>query len=178
MNTKTFKGHGIEAMFLNIILGLLPVILLYFVNKAPMEMLGLFRWPIIIEMIWFIAFPTYLFFEIKHLITKDGIAEDGSPLSMIVFGGQSLLGLVSQVYVLVTMLKVEILGVPTISLIILLSFLASFGACLGLTDLPLLFIVFPHKILEHSLMVFKSWRLSLVCLLTTVLLSFLTSLFI
>jgi hypothetical protein len=178
LNTKTFKGHGTLAMFLNIILALLPTFLLWFTNSRPAEEIRIFRGLLMFEITWFIAFPTYLFFELKHLMLKDGIAEDSSLSSFLVFGGQSLLGLIMQIFVLVSTLKLELFGVPSMWLLILLSFLASFGACLGLTDLPLLFIVFPHKIIEHSLIVFKSWRLSLVCLLTTALLSFLTSLFI
>ncbi len=178
MSRQTFKGHGIEAMFLNLILALCPIFLLYFAIQRPPEEVAKYFWLIVPEILFMIPFPAYLFFEIKHLLFKDGIADDGSLSSVLVFGGQSLLGLVLQVITIVFFLKLNILGTPSQGLIILLSFVASFGACLGLTDLPLLFIIFPGEVLRHSLIILKSWRLILVCVSTTILLSFLTSFFI
>ena len=165
-------------MYINVILALFPAAFLWLISISPEEEKQLYRLFITPLAIWYLPFPIYLFFEIKHLVQRDGIAEDGSLSSILVFGGQSLLGLVLQVYVLVLFLKLELLGTPNTDLLILLSFLASFGGCLGLTDLQLLFIVLPHKVFQHSLIVLKNWRLVTVCLATTLLLSFLTSLFI
>ncbi len=177
MSAKTFKGHGIYPMYYNIILALIPVISLGLINLQPETEIIAYRY-LLFLFIWHIPFPTYLFFEIKHLLFKDGIADDGSLSSILVFGGQSLFGLALQVITIVFFLKLNILGAPSQGLIILLSFIASFGACLGLTDLPLLFIIFPGEVLRHSLILLKSWRLILVCVSTTILLSFLASLFI
>lgn len=177
MSTQTFKGHGTYPMYYNIILALIPVISLGIINLLPEADIVIYRY-LLLLFIWHIPFPTYLFFEIKHLLFKDGIADDGSLSSILVFGGQSMLGLVLQVITIVFFLRLNILGTPSVELVILLSFVASFGACLGLTDLPLLYIIFPREVLRHSLIIFKSWRLILVCVSTTVLLSFLVSLFI
>lgn len=165
-------------MFINVILALIPAVMLFFINQSSTEELNRFKWLFVFELVWYLPFPTYLFFEIKHLLINDGIANELDKLSLFVFGGQSLLGLILQIFVLVSTVNLEIFGNLNLNLIIFLSFLASFGGCLGLTDLPLLFIVFPHKVFQHSLIVLKNWRLVLVCISTTALLSFLTSLFV
>lgn len=177
MSARTYKGHGIYPMYYNIALAIIPVISLWLINLLPSGSINLYRYFLLL-FLWYMPFPAYLFFEIKHLLLKDGIADDGSLSSIFVFGGQSLLGLVLQVITIVLFLKLNILGAPRLEFIILLSFIASFGACLGLTDLPLLYIIYPREVLFHSLIIFKSWRLLLVCILSTILLTSLATLFI
>ncbi len=164
-------------MFINVAAALLPAIIFLILSLFPESEVLKYRW-VICYFIILIPWPTYLFFEVKHLILKDGIAEDGSLNSILVFGGQSLLGIILQVISIVFFLKLGILGAPNLGLTILLSFLAAFGACLGLTDLHLLYIFLPKKVFRHILKVVKSWRLVAVCISTTLLLSFLTSLFV
>ncbi len=178
MSTQTFKGHGIEAMFINVILALSTFSFLLLVRIRPIEEVTFYHWPLLIVTLFYLPFPAYLFFELKHLILKDGIAEDKSLISFLVFGAQSLLGLVFQIISLVIFLNLGILGEPTFSKIVFVSFISSLGACLGLTDLHILYIFIPTKVFRHCLIFLKSWRLILVCVSTTILLSFLTSFFI
>ena len=178
MGTQTFKGHGIVAMFINVIAAFFPVFLLLFARQQPVSEINHFYYPLVLEALWFLPLPCYLFFEAKLLIRKAGIAEDKSLISFFVFGGQSLLGLILQVTTLVLAIKLNLFGPPTFALVMTLSVLASFGACLGLTDFHILFVFLPHKAIQDCLIFFKSWRLVLVCVSTTALLSLLTSLFV
>ena len=175
---STFKGHGVLAMIANVLLAIWPLLAL-FSYKFFLAISN----PIVatIALLYFSAIfphPTYLFFEIKHLLFKDGIADDLDLEAIVVFGGLSLLGLGIQVAtnVLVIQLLPAQLSRPYMALA--LSFLASLGACLGLTDLVWLHILWPPKVLEHISIFIKNKGLVPLCLGTTVLLAFLTMIFI
>lgn len=181
MSTPTFKGHGTQALFLNFGLACTPaffIFLMLFKSSLGEQLSNIEYYLILFSLVTNYGHPCYLFFEIKHLITKDGIAEDGSLESKLVFGGLSLLGLIFQVFIIVGIFKLNLLGVNNFWQVILLSFVAAFGGCLGLTDLHVIEIIFPRRVVKHALQVITSRRLVIVCLSTTVLLSLLTYLFI
>lgn len=172
----TFKGHGTMALFVNVALAVNPFILTllmpyYLSSGAPSFIL-----------VWcaffIIQFPhqTYLFFEIKHLINKDGIADDRDTSAVVVFGGLSLLGLVLQVATIVRLIILMNLTSFGLFAVIPFSIVAALGGCLGLTDLAWLAGFWPPVLIKHLKIVFTSRRLLAICLGTTVLLTVLTTL--
>lgn len=174
---QTFKGHGILAMVANVVLAIWPpVALIAFENHIrPVNTIG----TVICGLYFLIMFPhpTYLFFEIKHLLFKDGVADDPDSTAIMVFGGLSLLGLAIQVLTNVLLIQLLPAQLPRIYMTLILSFLASFGTCLGLTDLVSLHIFWPPLVVEHLIKVLRSRELIGICFFTTVLLSLLTLLF-
>ncbi len=138
-------------------------------------------WTILALCAFFILqFPhqSYLFFEIKHLLNIDGIADELDFAGVAVFGGLSIFGLTLQV---ITIIKIiALLNLTSLGLIVVLplSFLAALGGCLGLTDLPFLPGFYPPLLIYHLKVFLNSQKLLAVCLGTTMLLTLLCMVFI
>ncbi|KKT30797.1 MAG: hypothetical protein UW41_C0009G0015 [Candidatus Collierbacteria bacterium GW2011_GWC2_44_18] len=174
--SKTFRGHGIFAMVINVSLALIPLAYIkliewyLFLGIMPMV------WVLAILLVWTLPHPTYLFFELKHLIHNPSIIVPRDVTAVIVFGLLSLLGLGLQI-----LTNVSLLGLigPTNKLVIVLSlsFFASIGGCLGLTDLVWIAGLWPPFMLEHLQKVVNNNKLIALCLGTTLLLFFLTMFF-
>lgn len=180
MSKRTFREHGVTAMIVNVVGAILPLLFLWVFEHATSTFHPIPTMAFIFCFIMYYPHPTYLFFELKHLLMKDGIADERDPLAVFVFGGLSLLGFVLQVY---TILKVyglvESLQNYGVISILLLSFIAAVGGCLGLTDLLTLHgLLNPTLIPKHLLKVAKNKALIVVCVLTTIMLTGTASLFI
>lgn len=175
---KTFRGHGRFALYTNLHLGLMPLWLLSQISPGLENSHNSFLWKLnLLALAIFFSQPTYLFFEIKHLIQKDGIAEKKDFVAILVFGGLSLTGLVVQVVSIIWLINTfHALATNPLLTIITLSFLSAFGGVLGLMDLPtLLGFVFPPFIVSYGLKLLKDEGLVRVTIGTTLLLSVLTA---
>ena len=166
-----FKGHRIIALISNVIFALAPLISLFFIEYF---LTTVNYWPILIFGAIFVftfSHPTYLFFEIKHLINKNSIIEKADPASVIVFGGLSLCGLFFQIVTIIRFLNFLNPSGYILPIILLLSLTAAVGGCLGLTDLVSRRGLWPPIFFKHLKMVFKSRKLLTACLGTTALLT-------
>lgn len=174
----TFEGHEVSAMVGNLILAIFPlisVLLLEFLIDigAP--------WVFLVICVYYvIQFPhqTYLFFEVKHLINQDGLVANLNFTKVVVFGSLSLLGLALQVITISRLIILLNLGIYGSLAVIPLSFIASLGACLGLTDLSPTQGFRPSLLYKHLKSVAKSHDLVALCLGTTVILTGLVLLFL
>jgi hypothetical protein len=175
---KNFRGHGISAMIVNVVAAISPLVIIKLVLlnlqlgnlflAVTMGLLFIFMFP----------YPTYLFFELKHVVLFDRATNKPDVLSLLVFGGLSLLGLGLQIATNVQV--IGLMGIHSSHLIpvILMSFVASFGGCLGLTDIVCFHGLWLPSLNGHVREVLKSRKLILICLGTTFLLSVLTMMFI
>lgn len=161
------------ALVSNAVFALAPLISLIFLEYFLT--IGNY-WPVLVFGATFIftySHPTYLFFEIKHLIDKENTIERVDVASVIVFGGLSLSGLILQVATIIRLLM--LLNPATFTLpIFFLSLTAAIGGCLGLTDLVSRRGLWPPTFIKHLGMIIQSKKLLAVCLGTTALLSVLT----
>lgn len=179
LRAANFEGHEVSAMVGNLVLAVFPLIftiLLGFLIGIGAHWVFL----VIICAFLIIQFPhqTYLFFEAKHLINQDGLVVNLNFTKIIVFGSLSLLGLALQVITISRLIILLNLGIYGYLAVILLSFMASLGACLGLTDLSLTQGFQPPLLFKHLKLVAKSHDLVALCLGTTVILTGLTLLFL
>jgi hypothetical protein len=166
-----FKGHRIIALISNVIFALSPLISLLFIEYY---LTTVNYWPIFIFGAIFVftfSHPTYLFFEIKHLINKNTIIEKVDLTSVIVFGGLGLCGLAIQIVTIIRLLNLFNPSGYILPIIFLLSLTAAVGGCLGLTDLVSRRGLWPPTFFKHIKMVFKSRKLRIACLGTTTLLT-------
>lgn len=174
----TFEGHEVSAMVGNIVLAIFPlisVLLLGFLIDIGAHWVFLVIFAFLI-----IQFPhqTYLFFEVKHLINQNGLVDNLNFTKIVVFGGLSLLGLALQVTTIVFLITLLNLGIYGSLAVIPLSFMASLGACLGLTDLSLIQGFWPPLLFKHLKLVAKSHDLVALCIGTTIILTGLVLLFL
>ncbi|EKD53246.1 MAG: hypothetical protein ACD_61C00094G0003 [uncultured bacterium] len=166
------------ALVSNVVFALAPLISLIFLEYFITA--GVY-WPVLIfgaAFVFTFSHPTYLFFELKHLIDKENIIERVDIASVVVFGGLSLSGLVLQVATIIRLLALLNPAVYTLPAIFLLSLAAAIGGCLGLTDLVSRRGLWPPTFIKHLDKIVKSKKLLTICLGTTALLSVLTMLFI
>ena len=173
----TYKGHVIRTLVMNTLMAIWALFFFYtFKNVWKIDfvplvvILGFF-------LDWVLPITSDLFFEAKHILTKDGIANPLDLGGLAVFGGMSILGLVLQIYLNVEIVHFFELG-NSLFFIVSLAFLASLGACLGLTDLEMVEIFIPKKVIRHIWTFFKSWNLTLLCLGNTILISTFTVVFL
>lgn len=174
----TFEGHEVSAMIGNLVLAIFPLI--FTILLGFLIGIGAHWVFLVICAFNIIQFPhqTYLFFEVKHLINQNGLVDDLNFTKVIVFGSLSLLGLALQVTTIVFLITLLNLGIYGSLAVIPLSFVASLGACLGLTDLSLIQGFQPFLLYKHLKLVAKSHDLVAVCLGTTVILTGLVLLFL
>jgi hypothetical protein len=176
-----YKGHAIRTLIVNTGFGLWPAwVFQTLKNTLELDLNGI-NWTLVIVLslclVWTLPRPSYLFFEAKHILTKDGIAEPLDLGGVIVFGGMSLIGFATQIHLNSNIINFFGLSANLFFVIGLAAF-ASFGACLGLTDLQMSEIFLPLKVLEHIKAFLNSWKLILLCMSNTVLFSVLTFFFI
>jgi len=174
----TFEGHEISAIVGNIVLAIIPLISIL---MAELIISTGAHWVfLVICALSIIQFPhqTYLFFEAKHLIDKNGLVDNLNLTKATVFGSLSLLGLALQVITITRLINLFNLGIYGSLAVIPLSLVASLGACLGLTDLSLFQGFWPPLLFKHLKLVFKSSDLTALCLGTTILLALLILLFL
>lgn len=178
----TFRGHGVYATLGNLYLALIP----YAEIKLMEHLMDITKWHYLSEnigitlliyaVIGALAYPTYLFYEVKHLIDKDNIVGKRDFMAIIYFGSQSILGLIAQVVVFIKVLEIFPITVQFQPLgILIMSFCAAYGGCLGLTNLA---VPWPPFIKEHTQVLLKSPKLIWVCIGTTVLLYLITTYFV
>ena len=174
----TFEGHGISAIVGNIVLAVIPLIFIFLAEFS----IGIgVHWVFLVICTFsIILFPhqTYLFFEAKHLIDKNGLVDNLNLTKVAVFGSLSLLGLALQVITLIRLINLFNFGIYGSLAVIPLSLVASLGACLGLTDLSLFQGFWPPLLFKHLKLVFKNSDLTALCLRTTILLALLILLFL
>jgi len=171
-----FEGHEISAIVGNIVLAIIPLI---FILMAEVSISTGVHWVFLVICASIILFPhqTYLFFEAKHLIDKNGLVDDLNFTKVAVFGSLSLLGLTLQVITIIRLIALLNLGLYGFLTVIPFSFVAALGACLGLTDLSLFKGFWPPLLFKHLKLVVKSHDLMALCLGTTILLALLILLF-
>ncbi len=169
----TFKGHSVITMEANIMLAVIPLMI---IRWDILDSIGSGAWYffILFMLIQCLPRPTYLFFEIKHLLFKDGIADELDLASIIVFGAMSIGGLVLQVILNIELLSMLAPNISTPLGILILSAGAAIGACLGLTDLYPVIGLWPPTFFKHLGMFLRSKGLLAVSVLTTLVLSMLT----
>lgn len=175
----TFEGHEVSTMIGNLVLAISPLIFVLLLKF----LIGIgAHWVFLVIICAFniIQLPhqTYLFFEMKHLINQNGLVDNLNFSKVVVFGSLSLLGLALQVTTIVFLITLLNLGIYGSLAVIPLSFTASLGACLGLTDLSLTQGFQPHLLFKHLKLVAKSHDLVALCLGTTVILTGLVLLFL
>ena len=173
-----FEGHEISAIVGNIVLAIIPLI---FILMAEISISLGVHWAFLVICTFpIILFPhqTYLFFEAKHLIDKNGLVDHLNFTKVAVFGSLSLLGLTLQVITIIRLIALLNLGLYGFLTVIPFSFVAALGACLGLTDLSLFKGFWPPLLFKHLKLVVKSPDLMALCLGTTILLASLILLFL
>jgi hypothetical protein len=164
----SFQGHHIfpDGLFLDVLLSLwsLAFLLLKKYNLLPKIGRGMsFKdYFLIYIFILFIPNSTYGFFEIKHLIVIDHIADPPNTLSWLVFGGASALCLACTL--IGNMLIVHHFARNKQEIFIYYSFLSlicGFGAVVGLLDfssieglIPLVFPLICHEIIRSPSLIF------------------------
>jgi len=176
--STTFEGHEIQSMVGNVVLAISPLI---FILIAEFSIgLGVHWTFLVICAFFIIQFPhqTYLFFEIKHLIDKNDPVDNLNFVKVAVFGSLSLLGLALQVITIIRLIALLNLGHYGLLTVIPLSFVASFGACLGLTDLSIAQGLRLPLLSKHLKLVVQSSDFMALCLGTTILLASLVLLFL
>jgi hypothetical protein len=161
-------GHGGPAVLYNVLLAITTVLYVFLdicitINKTY-EYQEHLQMGLRAALTLFWAFPTYLFFEVKHLIFKNQRVGEITNKSILFFGIQSLVGLIMQVGIIVVVADFYELQKG----ILLMSFLAAYGGCLGIMDL--VSIPWPPLIWEYTLLMFKNKRIIMVCIGTTILL--------
>lgn len=162
---KIYRGHGVVATMSNIGLALITlvyVLLRYYIKfyiSNNYSKIGIWMITGMIAILY--AYPTYLFMELKHIIFKDQRLRPLNAGYISFFGIQSLIGLVIQIIVVVGLIKVY----NNNNIALLLSFLAAFGGCIGLTDL--IFTLWIPDIVKHTWKVILNKRMLFICIGTT-----------
>lgn len=153
---NTWFGHNRLSNFTNVWLAVPPIAANWLMITAffPYPEYVLF----LIVATWvFFPHALYLFCEVKHLLFKDGIADDLSPRAVLFFAMQSGMGLAASVLatLFVAMMLANILPVPlTVTLV---SMLFSIGAVIGLHDITFLDgVKSPRYVLRFTVWLFKS----------------------
>lgn len=176
----TFFGHGIPTLILNVGGSVLAPSYLYGVitdlqKGIQHSIVSIFFTFLQLLILVPFAFgsPAYLCFELKHVIRKDGIA-DNSIIGKIAFTLMSIVGYASS---LLTIRTIGIKSLPylhgewVVIEVILLSFISSFGGALGLMDIIPTDILLRLKLLLRTSKKILTSRLILLVLLTTFLFS-------
>lgn len=176
----TFYGHEVFpfGLFPNVMNGIMAPGLIYLAvsfwlsDVAP-------KW-LVYGYLWF-AFMTmpnsmYLFLEIKHIVLKDGIADDRPLPAVIGFSLISLLGLISAIAnVLIIVHMVPIAGQHYYLSVVVVSFLSALGGVMGLLDITSLFgFVIPPLAVMFAVKVLIKKSLLLLTICLTALLSLLS----
>lgn len=153
-NTIMFYGHQVFPMGLvwDVLTPSLAFIFLIYYLKAQNagNKKGMYLW----EYIWLLTLPnaTYLFFEFRHVLIQDGVADGKEPEAILGFGLISILGLVLtvvQIYLTTTRMS-PFTKHPRFSGI-LLSCACTWGAILGIHELvSMTGVIFPPSILVVS----------------------------
>lgn len=164
----TFQGHGLYDLLADLLLVLSVVFFVYRFKKynslphlgKQMNILsGLFIWFL------FMALPNtmYAFFELKHLIFIDGIADNGivnnhNIYSYLIFGGISLTGLLATVYLNVLLVSHYAKNNSEMFFyLVLLCLVQCFGAVAGLMDnFSLDGLIFPPVIFRILWQIFNT----------------------
>lgn len=166
----TFRGHGVFAMagntYLAVVVLLELLVLDYFIDFGKASTIyGYTAAAMFVHALaGSMAYPTYLFYEIKHLVDKDSIVGKRDFVAILAFGSQSLLGLALQVAVFIKALEVFPIAQEWKPVsVFIMSFCAAYGGCLGLTDLV---FPWPPWIVEHTKLLLNSPKLRGTCLIT------------
>lgn len=174
---RTFYGHGTTTIIINIFVALI----------APLLMYGTFKWilsehsmiAIVFALVEFAIFapfvlasPSYLCFELKHVLFRDGIA-DTSRIGQSAFFIMSLVGYLSGV--LTIKIIVEVIpflnNAYMILEVIVLSFASAYGGAIGLCDgVPTDLFIYPKYFLKDVVHILTG-KLIWVVLLMAVLLT-------
>lgn len=178
----TFRGHGVFATLGNMYLALAVFGELFVIERfidfsQGQHVYGYTATMLMVHaLIGALAYPTYLFYELKHLIDKNSIVGKRDFVAVVSFGSQSLVGLAIQVAVFIKAFEVFPIAEEWKPLsLFVMSFCAAYGGCLGLTDLA---FPWPPFVVEHTKIIMNSPKLRATCLLTMGLLYIITIWFI
>lgn len=169
----TFQGHGIYHLLTDISWAMAAYIyVIHFPKYLPKigKYMNVFDVLKLWVLIMIIPNATYAFFEIKHLMFVDKVAEDPNLFSYIVFGGISLLGFIST-YRIMTKL-VSHYSANADQLLLYQSFFSlvlGFGSVAGLLDFNSYEgIFFPPIIVEIVASLYKNPGMLGLALLTCI----------
>ena len=169
-----FQGHGLVKLLIDLIWPILLVALIRYksywlpTRKPKVTLKDLF---VIWVLLMCLPNATYAFFEIKHLILIDKVADNPNIYSYLVFAGIALTGLISTVYIHTFLIKNYAKTTNEIVfLIIFLSLLNGFGTTAGLLDFySRQAIVFPPIIFMILKQIFTSPQYLSLAIMTTIL---------
>jgi hypothetical protein len=130
-----FQGHGVEELAFNILRAIFAfVVAAKFTPKIGRGM-KILDWLGIWCLVVILPNTSYAFFEIKHLIFADGVADLPNIYSKLVFGGVALIGLLSTIYLTVHLVNHYAKNTTEVVLYLgSLSVINGFGATAGLLD--------------------------------------------
>lgn len=163
---STFQGHEVLALIYNVLLSILWVaVAIWAIKFSLMPRVGkrmrIGDYLLLYTFILVMPYSTYAFFEIKHLLWIDKIAEIPDIWSFLIFGGISLIGLFSAVYgtrLIVSYYSKE--KRKRLLYFALLSLAHGFGAVIGLLDFTVLdgfypprFLLITNDLLERPLLI-------------------------
>ena len=175
-----FRGHKTNilwAIILIVLVGWLHLFLLFIAFKiVAIEWIAgvIIIIPSGIFFLISLSYAVYLFCELKHLLFQDGVADERDLVAVLIFSSLSIFGLVNATsMILAASHSIPILNQNVPAAIFLLSMLSSYGAVLGLRDLPAMRGLISRKIITISISILRSWKwlglaLGLGCFLTLI----------
>lgn len=154
----TIYGHGIFALVINIgLAAAAPVNVASFLRPSPDSSLKIYFG--IVAVLCF-AMPSYALYELKHVITDDGIANDKTIGAKLLFGFISILGLVTASLTNLVVTNHFQLAFPQIFFAIVgLSLVSAYGGALGLLDQVFPLGFYPPLLIKSSLKILSNHRL-------------------
>jgi hypothetical protein len=169
-----FQGHQVVSLVWTMLFAgffLLPVVYKK-LKIMPKIGRGMKFWDYLLVYLYAILIPnsTYAFFELRHLIFIDLVADTLTPLSFLVFGGISLIGLLTTIWG-IRLVVVHYAKSKNERLLytLVLSLICSFGAVVGIMQYAsTLAIVFPPVLILAGLHLLTHIHLIIVAFVTTV----------
>jgi hypothetical protein len=169
-----FQGHTVVSLLGTLILtgGFIIPVMLQRMGLMPRIGRGMKIWDYLLVYFYCLWIPntTYAFFEIRHLILVDRIAEILTPWSFVVFGGISLIGLLTTIWGIRAVVNYYAKSdKERIIYTLLLSLICSFGGVVGIlqyTSLSAFF--FPPILIGIGLNLIANPILIAVALVTAV----------
>ncbi|HCQ30764.1 TPA: hypothetical protein DIU27_00065 [Candidatus Collierbacteria bacterium] len=148
-----FQGHQIPSLIGTVAMAtffLIPLIFKW-LNIMPKIGRGMKLWDYFWVYVYALLIPnsTYAFFEVRHLILNDNVADTLTLLSYVVFGGISLIGLLTTIWGI--RLVVDYYSKSNMERLVYTSFLSiicSFGAVAGVLQFNSVpYILFPPALI-------------------------------